>query len=402
MFSFPSSFSFKKKKEVSNDGIFVDNVRSRRQKLLLTLQTHSIMKKGPKANQRRMSIPLQRKISFHTMLSTRSSLKEAEFETYFDKHKEIQWEDLKNITHLADGGMCRVFKAELNNGQQCVVKKPLPPDINPEQDKIRESLASELEILQQVNHPNIVSFYGSGYHEGELFVAMERLDGCLSLGIKSRESSKPKKHISVIDALKLALEISLGMAYLHDQAIFNCIIMHRDLKPDNLCFAANGYLKIVDLGLAVVVDRTFRARSDMYNISGGVGSLRYMAPEVGLCKTYNEKADVYSFSMIFWEMLSSVPPYWHIGSPGELQKRVFLNGERPVVHKNWNPLIKDLLVSCWAADVDARPSFREIVNKLGAMIIEELEPKPARQKSGFCSRMQRGLSTKSRERCSTV
>ncbi|CAN0322663.1 unnamed protein product, partial [Discosporangium mesarthrocarpum] len=118
-----------------------------------------------------------------------------------------------------------------------------------------------------------------------------------------------KAHLSLNEVLDLALALSNALEYLHDTAVPGRIVCHRDLKPDNIAFTSKGELKLIDFGLGKIIKRKFRVRCEKYKMTGGTGSLRYMAPEIANHKVYNEKGDVYSFSLILWEMLAGTKPF---------------------------------------------------------------------------------------------
>ncbi|CAN0350127.1 unnamed protein product, partial [Ectocarpus fasciculatus] len=105
-----------------------------------------------------------------------------------------------------------------------------------------------------------------------------------------------------------ATELASVMRYLHDDAMPGMCILHRDLKPDNLGFRGN-VMKLVDLGLAKVIKHSETGVDEFYRMSGEVGSLRYMAPEVASQYPYNEKADVHSFGVVMWELVTGWLPY---------------------------------------------------------------------------------------------
>lgn len=93
-----------------------------------------------------------------------------------------------------------------------------------------------------------------------------------------------------------------------------------------------------------------------------------MAPEVGLRKPYNLKADVYSWSMLMWYILELEPPLG-MYTPKMFRDRVFKKGTRPAVMDHWPKSIPNLLKKCWSANIDIRPSFAEIKVILGAELL---------------------------------
>ena len=141
------------------------------------------------------------------------------------------------------------------------------------------------------------------------------------------------------------------------------MVLHRDLKPDNIGFTLDGTLKLIDFGLAKVVENASPGSDDVYRMSGETGSLRYMAPEVADNLPYNHKADVYSFGIILWEMTAYKKPYEGF-SREAFYKRVVKGGERPPVKKNWPKELSKLMAECWNDKIDKRPTFGEVVERI--------------------------------------
>jgi serine/threonine protein kinase len=186
-----------------------------------------------------------------------------------------------------------------------VVVKTLKPECQDVALAINE-IEGELEIHSRLDHPNIVNLIGAGFTpRGVRFVVLERLDGgTLSqlLGYDNRIRDRrrrfwTKKKISYLEVLKTARSMADALAYCHGRAIPNAMVLHRDLKPDNVGFTLDGTVKIIDFGLARIVENA-TVSNDVYEMSGETGSLRYMSPEVANCQPYNQKADVVSTSML--------------------------------------------------------------------------------------------------------
>ena len=140
------------------------------------------------------------------------------------------------------------------------------------------------------------------------------------------------------------------------------------MKPDNVGFTADGTLKLFDFGLCTCV-KTTSSPGDVYEMTGNTGSLRYMAPEVALRKSYNEKVDVYSYGIMAWQMARDRVPFKGL-SKIEFFSTV-VNGEnRPSLDKSWPARFSALLEACWNRDYRKRPSFREIVVELDILHFE--------------------------------
>ena len=168
-------------------------------------------------------------------------------------------------------------------------------------------------VHARLNHPNIVSLIGAGItSKGVRFVVLERLDGgtlTQMLGYDTRIRDRrrrfwKKKQLSFLDVLRCARSIADAMAYCNRDAIPGCMVLHRDLKPDNIGFTLSGVVKVMDFGLAKIVENATPNTDDVYEMSGETGSLRYMSPEVADSLPYNHKADVYSFGMFFFSFVT--------------------------------------------------------------------------------------------------
>ena len=213
---------------------------------------------------------------------------------------------LCNVEYLTDGGNNWIHTAVLNG--KSVVIKTLKPECQDVALAINE-IEGELEIHSRLDHPNIVSLIGAGFTpHGVRFVVLERLDGgTLSqlLGYDNRIRDRrrrfwAKKKISYMEVLKTARSMADALAYCHGRAIPNAMVLHRDLKPDNIGFALDGTVKIIDFGLARIVENA-TVSNQVYKMSGETGSLRYMAPEVANCQPYNQKADVVSIYLYIFQ-----------------------------------------------------------------------------------------------------
>ncbi|CAN0487941.1 unnamed protein product [Laminaria digitata] len=111
----------------------------------------------------------------------------------------------------------------------------------------------EMLLLKELHHEHIVSLLGAGFlPDGRRFVALEYLSGgTLSEVLRARRST-PMRVSRVMQVLDLALALCNALEYLHDVAVPGRIVCHRDLKPDNIGFAADGSLKVIDFGLGKV------------------------------------------------------------------------------------------------------------------------------------------------------
>jgi serine/threonine protein kinase len=132
-----------------------------------------------------------------------------------------------------------------------------------------------------------------------------------------------------------------------------------DLKPDNVGFTADGTLKLFDFGLCTLV-QSRSTSTQVYEMTGNTGSLRYMAPEVAQQKPYCESADVYSFGIMVWQMARDRTPFDGFNRR-EFAEQVVKAGLRPKLDKQWPEEFTRILTFCWHSDPLQRPTFKKLI-----------------------------------------
>jgi serine/threonine protein kinase len=251
-------------------------------------------------------------------------------------------------------------------------------------------LAMEAEFLSSLRHPNIIklrgiSFQGpKGFQQGPkgFFLIIDRLDETLDKRLMKWERArkgilpnrKPilKKKDSNGDSLiteeqlDVCLRIAAALVYLHKKNI-----IFRDLKPANVGFDVRGDVKLFDFGLATIVSPEGDPYEDTYAMSGA-GSPRYMAPEVLKEEPdhYNLKADVYTFSIVMWQVLSLKQPFSFVRSRDELAEHVVNQGGRPEIPESWPEAIKENMRAAFDADMGKRPSMSSFYETLRLQLLQ--------------------------------
>jgi serine/threonine protein kinase len=143
----------------------------------------------------------------------------------------------------------------------------------------------------------------------------------------------------------------------------------------------DGTVKLIDFGLAKIIENASVQSDEVYRMSGETGSLRYMAPEVADALPYNAKADVYSFGIILWELNVCKKPFDGLNRD-QFYERVVHGGERPIPHRKWPPELSTLMTECWDADPQNRPSFSQVVERIDGMLNKEKGGGKSGQKNG--------------------
>ncbi|XP_072993846.1 serine/threonine-protein kinase STY46-like isoform X1 [Typha latifolia] len=229
----------------------------------------------------------------------------------------------------------------------------------------------------KVRHKNVVQFIGACTKTPSLCIVTEYMSG----GSVYDYLHKKKRVFNLPTLLRVALDISKGMNFLHQNNI-----IHRDLKSANLLMDEKEVVKVADFGVA-------RVKVQSGIMTAETGTYRWMAPEVIEHRPYDQKADVFSFGVLMWELLTGKIPYEHLtplqAALGVVQKRL-----RPTIPKNTHPKIAELLEKCWQHNPTQRPEFSEIIVTL-QNIAKEVEAHPGdvhKEKStgGFLSILKRG------------
>jgi serine/threonine protein kinase len=122
-------------------------------------------------------------------------------------------------------------------------------------------------------------------------------------------------------------------------------------------------LKLFDFGLAKELDARQKNATGLYEMSGGTGSRRYMAPEVARSEPYHLSADMYSFAIVLWEVLSFEKAYWDM-TLDEHKTNVVEGDERPKPLRKWSMSLQALLQGCWHKDATLRPPSKQVQKAL--------------------------------------
>lgn len=232
-------------------------------------------------------------------------------------------------------------------------------------------LAVEARFLAIVRHPNIIKMRAMEARDpfhSDYFIVLDKLYDIMPQRLKKWKSKKKsvlkvldvkgkKKQEFWVERLTVAYDIACALSYLHGLSI-----LYRDLKPDNIGFDVRGDVKIFDFGLAKEIDESKVLEDGTYHLTGDTGSLRYMAPEVALGKTYNETADTYSFSILCWQLFEIETPFEGYNL-AMFEKSVIKGGKRPKIKDKWGERICSLLGACFV-DNPQRPSMLDVCESL--------------------------------------
>jgi serine/threonine-protein kinase len=200
------------------------------------------------------------------------------------------------------GGMSEVYLARDPMLERDIAVKLLTGEIDSE--VARRRLAREASAAGRLRHPNIVTIFDAGEHEGRSFIAMEYVPGETLRSIIRRRLELPLRR-----RLELIEGACAGLAHAHRAGV-----VHLDVKPDNLIVDDTGVVKVLDFGIARVLSNNAFATRHV------VGTLRYMSPEQIAGEPLDHRSDVFSLGCSLYEMLSYLPAY--SGSTREIVYRI--------------------------------------------------------------------------------
>ena len=227
-----------------------------------------------------------------------------------------------------------------------------------EKELALEDFRKETSIMRRLRHPNIVMMLAYS-HTDDVEVMISEICRCSLLDI-FRANAINNSHLPKRTQIIYAQQLAAGMNHLHKS---RPPIIHRDLKPANLLIDFSGTLKIADFGLAKIRPNPEQNEVEAFQMTGETGSYRFMAPEVFRHEEYSETVDVYSYAMIFYYMLRSIPPWSGLSGVDAVTKAA-VDGERPLIPRDVDARISTLLMRCWDENPKGRPRFDEIITSL--------------------------------------
>lgn len=196
---------------------------------------------------------------------------------------------------LGSGAMGTVYRGRYTKTGQVMAVKIMSPGIGSTNAAAVDRFEREISILKQLNHPNIVRFYGAGKNQGMRYFAMEMIDGESLDKVMSRRGRMTWEEV-----VELGKQLCSALQHAHEQGI-----IHRDLKPSNVMVLKDGTLKLTDFGIAKDIDLEGLTATNCT-----VGTASYMSPEQ--CKgerILTHKSDLYSLGIMFYELVTGRKPF---------------------------------------------------------------------------------------------
>ena len=228
-------------------------------------------------------------------------------------------DDIYRITgRLGSGGMAEVYEASDFVSKRFVAIKILKEELCDDKAQLSR-FNNEAKLCAIMSHPNIIKVYNRGEYEGRPYLAYE-----LMKGKTLNEKLSYLTHFSLRESCLIMLQLCDAIGYIHKHEV-----IHRDIKPDNVFYLADGTVKVSDFGISYdMQDDTSNTKKEV------VGSVHYMAPEICQGQSPTIQSDIYSLGITFFELTTGSLPF-NEGDAKEIAK-AHIKKSLPNVH-DYNP-----------------------------------------------------------------
>jgi len=264
------------------------------------------------------------------------------------------------LSILGAGGMGEVYRARDRKLARDVAIKVLPPLVGADPERMAR-FEREAQLLAVLNHPNIAHIYGLEESDGIRALVMELVDGPT---LADRLATGP---IPIDEALPIARQISEALEAAHERGI-----VHRDLKPANIKLRADGTVKVLDFGLAKVLERTADSSANvaqsptitspamMTGVGVILGTAAYMSPEQAKGKPLDKRTDIWAYGCVLFEMVSGRSTFTGQSATEILAKVIEREPDWTVLPVSTPASIRRLLRRC--LEKDARKRLADIAD----------------------------------------
>jgi Tol biopolymer transport system component len=202
------------------------------------------------------------------------------------------------VSMLGAGGMGEVYRARDTRLGREVAVKVLPPALLTDPDRVRR-FEQEARAASALNHPNLVTVHDVGTADSALFIVSEMIEG-RTLRTRLQDGPLPAREL-----LSLASQMAAGLAKAHGAGI-----VHRDLKPENVMVTEDGFVKILDFGLAKLQPESFSSDALTATRSGVLmGTAGYMSPEQARGEAVDFRSDQFALGAVLYEMATGRPAF---------------------------------------------------------------------------------------------
>ncbi|MDX6611131.1 MAG: eukaryotic-like serine/threonine-protein kinase [Blastocatellia bacterium] len=205
---------------------------------------------------------------------------------------------------IAEGGMGEVHLAQDSRLGRTVALKILPAAVASDPDRMRR-FVQEARLASGLNHPNVAHIYEIEEIDGHHFIVMEYIEG------RTLRQHMAHRQMELSETLEIGMQVAAALSAAHETGI-----VHRDIKPENIMVRPDGYIKVLDFGVAKLTDRPTTADTEaptkaLVNTDPGavLGTVGYMSPEQARGTEVDRRTDLWSLGVVLYEMLAGRPPF---------------------------------------------------------------------------------------------
>jgi tetratricopeptide (TPR) repeat protein/predicted Ser/Thr protein kinase len=239
---------------------------------------------------------------------------------------------------LGEGGMGAVYKARDRELDRLVALKVIRPELAGQQS-ILARFKQELILARKITHRNVIRIFDLGVVQGLRFITMEFVDGQDLASLLEERKFTPEETVQIIRQVCSALEAA------HVEGV-----VHRDLKPQNIMIESSGRVVVMDFGLARSMEAT-----GMTQAGALMGTPAYMSPEQAKGMPADERSDVFSVGIIFYQMLTGELPYQSDTALGSMLLRTQAPPPPPIqINPNIPQTLNDIVLKCLAVNLTDR------------------------------------------------
>mmetsp|Transcript_390 Transcript_390/g.567 ORF Transcript_390/g.567 Transcript_390/m.567 type:complete len:590 (-) Transcript_390:57-1826(-) len=263
-----------------------------------------------------------------------SDLKQA-----FDGPTKIEMKEM-TISEKLGSGVFGVVHKGICRGNEVAIKVPTRKKLS---KKEFDLFLREIDLMKGIHHPHIVLLMGACYSESDnkIYIVTELLAGDVANLMTGSYKLSTR--------LDWCYQAACGLCWLHNM---HPPVLHQDLKPSNLLHDSSMKVKVCDFGLSQVIPE-----GEEYIVSQPRGTPLYMAPEVLAGAPTGTPADVYSFAIMMWEILTGQGAFKEYNNLQKFKRDVHQGGKRPEIPGKWPAELKELITKMWAYEAEDRPSF---------------------------------------------
>ena len=211
----------------------------------------------------------------------------------------------KITQHLASGGMGEVYVALDTRSERKAVLKLLPARFTSDPDRINR-FQQEARALVALNHPNILTTYEIGEEDSTYYIASELVEG------ETLRQRLDRPRLELKEAVDIAIQVASALASAHEAGV-----VHRDIKPENIMLRRDGYVKVLDFGIAKLAEQELPSEIEPEEALGLVathvgsilGTVRYMSPEQARGEPVDHRTDIWSLGVVLYEMVTGYAPF---------------------------------------------------------------------------------------------